>query len=91
MFEKGQIALVYGGKAAEKSIPANGEYPFNPNGSLADIAGICNTKGNVLGLMPHPENNVVIRERILKKKKNAQNSASICGRPESTMFYKKIF
>ncbi|QDY99557.1 phosphoribosylformylglycinamidine synthase subunit PurQ [Nitratireductor mangrovi] len=28
----------------------------NPNGSLNDIAGIVNSKGNVLGLMPHPEN-----------------------------------
>ncbi|WP_153127201.1 phosphoribosylformylglycinamidine synthase subunit PurQ [Peribacillus tepidiphilus] len=27
----------------------------NPNGSLADIAGITNAKGNVLGMMPHPE------------------------------------
>lgn len=27
----------------------------NPNGSLADIAGIINEKGNVLGMMPHPE------------------------------------
>ena len=27
----------------------------NPNGSLDDIAGITNTAGNVLGLMPHPE------------------------------------
>ncbi|MFB5190877.1 phosphoribosylformylglycinamidine synthase subunit PurQ [Alicyclobacillus fastidiosus] len=30
-------------------------YPHNPNGSLHDIAGILNEKGNVLGLMPHPE------------------------------------
>lgn len=29
--------------------------PRNPNGSEADIAGICNKDGNVLGLMPHPE------------------------------------
>jgi phosphoribosylformylglycinamidine synthase len=28
----------------------------NPNGSVNDIAGIINAKGNVLGLMPHPEN-----------------------------------
>ena len=28
----------------------------NPNGSINDIAGILNDKGNVLGLMPHPEN-----------------------------------
>ena len=28
----------------------------NPNGSINDIAGIVNARGNVLGLMPHPEN-----------------------------------
>jgi phosphoribosylformylglycinamidine (FGAM) synthase-like amidotransferase family enzyme len=27
----------------------------NPNGSMRDIAGICNAAGNVVGLMPHPE------------------------------------
>lgn len=31
------------------------EYLDNPNGSVADIAGICNERGNVVGLMPHPE------------------------------------
>ena len=30
-------------------------YSNNPNGSVADIAGITNSAGNVLGLMPHPE------------------------------------
>ncbi|MGG0720126.1 phosphoribosylformylglycinamidine synthase subunit PurQ [Robertmurraya massiliosenegalensis] len=30
-------------------------YENNPNGSLEDIAGIINEKGNVLGMMPHPE------------------------------------
>ena len=30
----------------------------NPNGSLNDIAGVCNEQGNVVGLMPHPEHNV---------------------------------
>lgn len=35
--------------------PANGEYPYNPNGSVYDIAGICNKKRNVFGMMPHPE------------------------------------
>ena len=30
-------------------------YSNNPNGSISDIAGITNKKGNVLGLMPHPE------------------------------------
>ena len=30
----------------------------NPNGSIADIAGVCNEAGNVVGLMPHPEHAV---------------------------------
>lgn len=30
-------------------------YVDNPNGSVADIAGVCNARGNVVGLMPHPE------------------------------------
>lgn len=55
-----QIALVY---VTDTGLPANGTYPANPNGSLLDIAGICNKQGNVLGLMPHPENNVVPRMR----------------------------
>lgn len=34
------------------------KYIDNPNGSLNDIAGICNKAGNVLGMMPHPERSV---------------------------------
>ncbi|MER2154414.1 MAG: phosphoribosylformylglycinamidine synthase subunit PurQ [Solibacillus sp.] len=42
------------------SLQANNQIVFtyegeNPNGSLADIAGIINKEGNVLGMMPHPE------------------------------------
>jgi phosphoribosylformylglycinamidine synthase I len=45
-----------------KTIEDNGQVVFryaagtNPNGSVNDIAGIINAKGNVLGMMPHPEN-----------------------------------
>ena len=53
--ENHQIALTY---VCADGSPANGEYPINPNGSLRDIAGICNPHGNVLGLMPHPENHI---------------------------------
>jgi phosphoribosylformylglycinamidine (FGAM) synthase-like amidotransferase family enzyme len=35
--------------------PARCEYPYNPNGSLEDIAGITSADGKVLGLMPHPD------------------------------------
>jgi phosphoribosylformylglycinamidine synthase len=30
-------------------------YPANPNGSMGDVAGLCDETGRVLGLMPHPE------------------------------------
>ena len=33
-------------------------YPDNPNGSVADVAGVCDTTGRVLGLMPHPERHI---------------------------------
>lgn len=50
-----QIALLY---RKRDGTPADGLYPFNPNGSIHDIAGITNPTGNVLGLMPHPENHI---------------------------------
>jgi len=48
LIESDQVALRY----------VNG----NPNGSVYDIAGICDHSGVVLGLMPHPENHVVVRQ-----------------------------
>ena len=50
--ENNQIAMQYA--TADGEIAA-GRFPFNPNGSLSDIAGICDTSGRVFGLMPHPE------------------------------------
>ncbi|NMB79390.1 MAG: phosphoribosylformylglycinamidine synthase subunit PurQ [Methanomicrobiales archaeon] len=46
------IAFTY---CREDLNPANGEYPYNPNGSIEDIAGITSADGKVLGMMPHPE------------------------------------
>jgi phosphoribosylformylglycinamidine synthase I len=34
---------------------AQDEFPANPNGAFHDIAGICDSTGTILGLMPHPE------------------------------------
>jgi len=56
--EHGQIAVTYRRyePAEDGSFPvADGVYPDNPNGSTLDIAGICNERGNVFGMMPHPE------------------------------------
>ncbi|MEW6665535.1 MAG: phosphoribosylformylglycinamidine synthase subunit PurQ [Thermodesulfobacteriota bacterium] len=47
-----QVVVQY---ADEKGGDARGQWPLNPNGSLMDIAGICDPTGRVFGLMPHPE------------------------------------
>ncbi len=44
-----QIVMRYVNEANEPTEDAN------PNGSIDNVAGICNEKGNVMGLMPHPE------------------------------------
>jgi phosphoribosylformylglycinamidine synthase len=49
------------GYVAFKYVDENGEegpYPVNPNGSVDSIAGLTDTTGRVLGLMPHPERHV---------------------------------
>jgi phosphoribosylformylglycinamidine synthase len=48
-----QIVFRYVTKEGKK--PA---YPDNPNGSYDDIAGICDTTGRILGMMPHPERHI---------------------------------
>jgi phosphoribosylformylglycinamidine synthase len=48
---EGRIVARYVGAAAAHTTPAHA----NPNGSMRDIAGIANERGNVVGLMPHPE------------------------------------
>ena len=52
LFSKQQVVLQY---AADNGKAADGAWPLNPNGSLRDIAGICDPTGRVFGLMPHPE------------------------------------
>lgn len=51
----GQVVLRY---VRDDGSRARGSFPDNPNGSVDDIAGICDRTGRVLGLMPHPERNV---------------------------------
>lgn len=52
LWDTGQVALVYSKPDGE---PARCEEPENPNGSVDDIAGVCDSTGLVFGLMPHPE------------------------------------
>jgi phosphoribosylformylglycinamidine synthase subunit PurQ / glutaminase len=46
--QNGQLVLRYADVGGMQS-------PYNPNGSVADVAGVCDTTGRVFGLMPHPE------------------------------------
>jgi len=48
----GQVALRY---TRPDGAPAREEFPWNPNGAVDDIAGICDPSGRIFGLMPHPE------------------------------------
>jgi phosphoribosylformylglycinamidine synthase I len=52
LIDHNQVVIQY---AAPDGQVANGRFPLNPNGSVNDIAGICDPTGRIFGLMPHPE------------------------------------
>ncbi len=54
-----QIAATY----TKGNEPAHGEFPFNPNGSIADIAAVTDPTGRILAMMPHPERGMFIWQR----------------------------
>ncbi|MCC6319424.1 MAG: phosphoribosylformylglycinamidine synthase subunit PurQ [Gemmatimonadaceae bacterium] len=61
---EGLDRLEANGQVVFRYADANGQLTdaANPNGSLDHIAGIVNERGNVLGLMPHPENAIDARQ-----------------------------
>ncbi len=52
MKKNDQIVFKY---IKEDGSPANGQFPFNPNGAMEDIAAVTDPSGRILGIMPHPE------------------------------------
>lgn len=56
----GQLAIKY---VKPDGSAADGQFPYNPNGSTADIAGITDQNGKVLALMPHPERGMFTWQR----------------------------
>jgi phosphoribosylformylglycinamidine synthase I len=52
LFENNHVVAQY---ADECGKLAEGRWPLNPNGSLNDVAGVCDLSGRIFGLMPHPE------------------------------------
>lgn len=57
MKSRNQVLLYY------TDAKGNASAEHNPNGSLENIAGICNEKRNVFGLMPHPERSTDLRSQ----------------------------
>ena len=69
LFKDGQVVLQYADRQGNE---AGGQWPHNPNGSLRDIAGICDPSGRIFGLMPHPEAfNHITNHPDWTRKKNA--------------------
>lgn len=78
-----QIALVYAAHSGGHSVEAV-LYPDNPNGSSSNIAGVCNERGNVLGLMPHPE-------RFVNALQHPQRRSGSHGEGDGLLIFKNAF
>ena len=77
--KSGQVPLVY-------TSPTEGDvvYPANPNGSTGNIAGVCNARGNVLGLMPHPE-------RYVSALQHPQHHGTHNGEGDGLLIFKNAY
>jgi len=77
--------LAEGDQVAVRYVDADGNsgpYPINPNGSVDDIAGICDPSGRVMGLMPHPE-------RFVDVTHHPQWTRGGLRRADGTMFFQR--
>jgi phosphoribosylformylglycinamidine synthase len=78
LWKNDQVALVY---VLADGSPAKGQFPDNPNGSVDDIAGVCDQTGLVFGLMPHPERHLTPQQHPgwsrLSEKELAKSGAGL--------------
>ncbi|MGI9461226.1 MAG: phosphoribosylformylglycinamidine synthase subunit PurQ [Alphaproteobacteria bacterium] len=65
-------------------------YDQNPNGSMDNIAGICNHKKNIFGMMPHPENNIADFHHNRFSQQGLSSSFSITS-ADGLVFFKNFF
>jgi len=82
LYSRGQVILQYTDKDGNLA-----GYPYNPNGSIDNIAGICDSTGRILGLMPHPERFNDITNHPLWTR---QNRARVIE-PHGLMFFRNAF
>lgn len=74
-----QVALRYCDEAGKC-----GAYPVNPNGSIDDIAGLCDPSGRVMGLMPHPE-------RFVEATQHPNWTRKKIDKPDGRIFFQRAF
>ncbi len=77
--EQDQVALRYVDASG-----STGGYPINPNGSIDEIAGICDPSGRVMGLMPHPE-------RFVDVTHHPQWTRGGIKRADGSIFFRRAF
>jgi phosphoribosylformylglycinamidine (FGAM) synthase-like amidotransferase family enzyme len=79
--DNNQIAAAY---VQPNGQPANGKFPYNPNGATADIAAITDETAKVLAMMPHPERGMFTwqRDDYMELKDKAQREGETL--PEET-------
>ncbi len=85
----GQIPLVYRAPDqfqahSQADLTVEVAYPANPNGSLGNVAGVCNARGNVLGLMPHPE-------RFVTMLQHPQQRSSASRQADGLLIFKNAY
>ncbi len=88
LLTRGQVPLVFANSTLYATAALQGRrevaYPDNPNGSIAHVAGICNARGNVFGLMPHPE-------RYVQNLQHPQRRGNAEGEGDGLFLFKNAF
>ena len=92
LIDDNQVVLQY---AMTDGSLANRTFPFNPNGSMYDIAGICDPSGRIFGLMPHPEafnhwTNHPDWPRIKENKKRGKSNTTSAITPGIRLFQNAV-
>jgi phosphoribosylformylglycinamidine synthase len=76
-----------GGQFVLKYVDAEGNpgpYPVNPNGSVEDVAALCDPSGRIMGLMPHPE-------RFVDPTQHPQWTRKKPERADGRIFFQRAF
>jgi phosphoribosylformylglycinamidine synthase len=82
--QRRQIALRY---ATDAAANPGANFPGNPNGSVDDIAGICDPSGLVLGLMPHPERYAHLTHHPHWSRRPVEEVAALTQTPAGLQFF----